>query len=75
MASTLMLEAGDVLIRSVDKQYVVLDAISHTRLDGPFFNFADALGAALVLIEPGRAIWQENTDIHGRLLDPPTRVV
>jgi hypothetical protein len=66
---------GDILIRSFDSQYAVLDAVSHTTLAGPFSNFADGLGAALELVKPGGSVWQENTDNRGRPLGPPTRIV
>ena len=70
-----MMESGDVLIRSFDSTYVVLDASSHRTLDGPFHAFADALAAALGFVRPGGTVWQENTDNRGRPLGPPTRIV
>ena len=70
-----MIEEGDVLIRSLDSTYLVLDAVSHRALDGPFDAFADALAAALAFVRPGRTVWQENTDNRGRPLGPPMRIV
>jgi hypothetical protein len=65
---------GDVLIRPLDSHYVLLDAMSRRTLDGPFATFAEALAAAIDLVKPGHAVWQENTDNRGQELGPPTRI-
>ena len=69
------MQPGDVLIRSFDSQYLLLDAESLKTLDGPFATFADVLAAAIGFVKPGASIWQENTDNRGRPLGPPTRLV
>ena len=71
----MMMQSGDVLIRSFDSQYALLDAESLKTLDGPFSTFADTLAAAIGLVKAGGSIWQENTDNRGRVLGPPTRLV
>ena len=61
----------DVILRGIDGHYVVIDSATDERIAGPVklsvaIQLAKAAGAT--------ALWQENSDEHGRALGPPIRI-
>jgi hypothetical protein len=65
---------GDLLIRdfsvSTPGEFIIADALTLCRLQGPFGSLMDAAAAARAL-RPGSKVWRENVDSRGRALGPP----
>ena len=70
---------GDLLIRNQnsfasDSTYVVIDAVTHVCISGPFATLREATASAAALAGAGACIWQENMDLRGRTLGSPMRL-
>ena len=65
---------GDVLIRdfaaSVPGEFIIADAMTLRRLQGPFGSLMAAAAAARAL-RPASIVWRENVDARGRAVGPP----
>jgi hypothetical protein len=65
---------GDVLIRdfaaSTPGEFIIADATTLRRLEGPFGSLMAAAAAARAL-SPARIVWRENVDSRGRAVGPP----
>lgn len=69
-------QPGDILIvrdTSDQPSFVVLDAITTSRVCGPFPTLRETLQRASQLDRHG-AIWHKNVDERGRELGPPMRL-
>jgi hypothetical protein len=66
---------GDVLIRdgSLTGEFVILDAQTRRRLQGPFPSLREAADAARVL-RARCSVWHEAIDARGRVLGRPVRL-
>lgn len=68
---------GDILIvreaTTDDPCYVIVDAITKERLEGPFPTLRETLERASQL-RPDGVIWHKNIDDRGREMGPPIRL-
>ena len=65
--------AGDLLIcdESQHGGFVIVAAVGHRLVAGPFKSLADALRTALEFADGQATLWHQQSDLRGRPLGPP----
>lgn len=66
---------GDLLVRSDNGGFYIVEAVTGKRLDGPFHELDHAVGIAHSLATKQNVnVWRETTDDRGASFGPPQLV-
>ena len=68
-------QRGDLLVRCIDGVHFIVDAVTDTRLDGPYHRYDFAVGIANSMATKTRVnVWRESVDERGVSFGPPQLV-